>query len=504
MLLWLLSPVGSQLSLRLLTIKNTTESSQAPLLYFDTIAATTSPDMGASIFDSGSSMSSFQATLTGLVTASMLASQQVKTSPVDQWNNVKIPYLEELSVLPTPPNGNPWIPIEMETTNQTWVSLSGLIIQSIPIDSNSSFIIDTAYLDVSCSDVVELPTDDNGKILPSPLVNNLHSTNLSKPFDTNMEWKSLFVDTLTDNAHSYEMPLSLVYGSDAKNAFSSSEESSSNDENSIEVYNCSVTYPKVQGNVSCNGISCGVTHMRRLEPPETLPQAAPFFLTEYIGLLDFIPRSLGSPHDGDTSAIEQYLMGSDAPMAVPVDRPYVNNFTGIPGPVFAKRLTTVLNTAWQAGMCPFGISLGAVNFTNVTNSPSGISVNCNSTAATANRTMVLPQARYAASIERASCLLAITFVLQACALGGFALRLVTKAPDILGYISTLTRDNAHFDLPDGGNTMTGVQRARYLANVKVGLRDVRPEEDVGHIAFSNLNGRRISGIGRLNNKRTYW
>lgn len=478
-------------------MKDTAELAQAQIRYFNT---TISPDeLVSADFSSGSTMNSLQATLTGLVTTSMLASDEVKNSTVDQWNNVKIPYLEKLTELPSPLRDNPWIPIDREA-NKTWVSMSGLMIQDLSSDRVSSFLVDTAYLDVFCSDVIDLPIENTGKILPSPLVNNLTSTNLSFPFTSDEKWSSLFVDTNTENAHSLEMPLSLVYGSCARNIDTRSDSTSSSD-GSIQAHNCSVTYPKVQGNVSCNGTSCGVTHMRRAAPPDASPQAPPFLLTEYMGLLHFIPGSLGFPHDGSISAIEQYTMGSDAPMAVPVNQGYVHGFAGIPGSVFARRLTTVLNTAWQAGMCPFGISLGAsVEF----DGKSGLQAGCKSATATANTTKVIKQARYAVSNERASCLLAITLVLQACAFAGLALRLVTRAPDILGYISTLTRDKAHFNIPHGGNTWTGVQRARYLANVKVGLRDVRPEEEVGHIVFSTLDGHRNSEAGRLNSKRTYW
>lgn len=159
------------------------------------------------------------------------------------------------------------------------------------------------------------------------------------------------MNIMTDPAHSHEMPLSSVYGSCVKLP--------------VQVYSCSVTYPKVRGNVSCDGTSCGVTHIRRLEP-DAFPRALPFRLSEYTALLNLKPVSLGYPDTGTISAVDQYMLGSDAPMALPSADGYVAGFESIPGSVFAQRLTAVLNTAWQAGMCPFGNSLGApVEFDDV-------------------------------------------------------------------------------------------------------------------------------------------
>lgn len=75
-----------------------------------------------------------RATLAVLVIASMLASEDGKRSPVDQWNKVGTPGLDELAP-PSPfsalPIENPWTPIG-EKANKTWASLSGLMLQGAP------------------------------------------------------------------------------------------------------------------------------------------------------------------------------------------------------------------------------------------------------------------------------------------------------------------------------------------------------------------------------------
>lgn len=67
-------------------------------------------------------------------------------------------------------------------------------------------------------------------------------------------------------------------------------------------------------------------------------------------------------------------------------------------------------------------------------------------------------------------------------------RVFTVAPDILGFVSSLTRDNRYFaPLPPGDSLLDGEQRARKLRNMKVQIQDVRPDSDVGHIAFARAD-----------------
>ncbi|EXJ73738.1 uncharacterized protein A1O5_03500 [Cladophialophora psammophila CBS 110553] len=74
-------------------------------------------------------------------------------------------------------------------------------------------------------------------------------------------------------------------------------------------------------------------------------------------------------------------------------------------------------------------------------------------------------------------------VLLAAAIAAFWLRKNTIAPDIFGYVSSLTRDNPHIDLPDGGTTLGGLERARLLRDVKVRIADVSRDGEVGHVGL---------------------
>ena len=97
------------------------------------------------------------------------------------------------------------------------------------------------------------------------------------------------------------------------------------------------------------------------------------------------------------------------------------------------------------------------------------------------------QSRYVVNRWHAALLLVISAILQAGAVAGLILPVLTKAPDILGYVSTLARDNLYFIMPDGGNTLDGVDMAKQLAHVQVGIADSRPDEAVGHVVFCRID-----------------
>ncbi|OAP55757.1 hypothetical protein AYL99_09909 [Fonsecaea erecta] len=87
------------------------------------------------------------------------------------------------------------------------------------------------------------------------------------------------------------------------------------------------------------------------------------------------------------------------------------------------------------------------------------------------------------AVDFVSCIILLIAAVIAC-----WLRLHTLAPDIFGYVSSLTRDNPHVALPDNGTTLTGLQRARLLRNVKVKIGDVSSaDEPTGRVGLAQVH-----------------
>ena len=74
-------------------------------------------------------------------------------------------------------------------------------------------------------------------------------------------------------------------------------------------------------------------------------------------------------------------------------------------------------------------------------------------------------------------------------------------PDILGYVSSVSRNNPYIPLPKGGSALDGVERAKLIGHVKVKLQDVNAGDEVGHIALSSVE--KCDGVP-LRKGRRYW
>ena len=64
------------------------------------------------------------------------------------------------------------------------------------------------------------------------------------------------------------------------------------------------------------------------------------------------------------------------------------------------------------------------------------------------------------------------------------LRKQITAPDIFGYVSSLTRHSPYMSLPDTGTTLSGLKRAGLMKHVKVRIVDIAGSDGDGHVGLS--------------------
>jgi hypothetical protein len=79
-------------------------------------------------------------------------------------------------------------------------------------------------------------------------------------------------------------------------------------------------------------------------------------------------------------------------------------------------------------------------------------------------------------------------VLSFCAIANIVLRSLIFTPDIFSSIVALTRDSQFFNTPTPASGMDGSERSRLLQDKWVMIQDIRPDEAVGRIAFSDNGG----------------
>jgi hypothetical protein len=98
----------------------------------------------------------------------------------------------------------------------------------------------------------------------------------------------------------------------------------------------------------------------------------------------------------------------------------------------------------------------------------------NSTTATVSRSTEV----YSVSRLWVGCLLLSSLVLLVLGFLDIILEPLCTAPDVLGYVSDMTRDNRHVKVPPEATALAGPRRARASKDMKVQIADVREHEEM--------------------------
>ena len=171
---------------------------------------------------------------------------------------------------------------------------------------------------------------------------------------------------------------------------------------------------------------------------------------------------------------------------------------------FAARFATVTNTYWHASLAPGNFWTGQfwdASITDVVKAADNQTANIYNDVvpqvATAQATHTIDI--YHCHIWWLALLVVASMLLFLIGLAGPVLRWMTCAPDILGYASSLSRDNPYVPGSIASSAMDGFQVTRALADLKIRLADVRPDDQYGHIAVTTVttvnNGRDGKAIG---------
>lgn len=146
-------------------------------------------------------------------------------------------------------------------------------------------------------------------------------------------------------------------------------------------------------------------------------------------------------------------------------------------------MTTMINTYYDISLDP---TQGTINDDNVYNGPLADVLTGNVRSKdwiTGHMKGAAFEPQYRLSIPWVIVDLISCQILLLAATLAMWLRKRTLAPDIFGYVSSLTRDNPHVNLPDSGSTLSGLERARMLKNVRVKIADVAGEDGVGRVGL---------------------
>jgi hypothetical protein len=513
-LLWCLSPLGGQASLRILEVATEARfGGREPILYLPT-GGMSSHGMENGVLASGDAATSFAA-INALYSANLLAPLSVKSSDSDTWGNLKIPWLQPPEDI-TLQSGS-WSIVPSLTSADNYSSLVGLPQAGLVRKPQTlqDFAFEYAYMDLQCP----FPTYNVSKQDPnfirqlglvwssnnkSMFTNDAKNTITSFFLDTNTPMSNKRVDNvlLDQNATTRSDPSLQT----SRNVLFGSLDSSSS---TVLLRNCTVSLIYAEAQAQCTQDGCRVKAVRPSakyqdrNPNLTLLES---YVLSYHFMQDF-PLATGSVHNGDTSPTEYYVRGAHIPFGTATAG--LPGLATLPNDLFAIRMGQLMNTYLQLSLAPLAYTgdLPGPNEDVWKTSNKSISTEVYDETLppflpiSSNSTITVTTEVYKCNYLWFSLLLVSSCLLLMLGSVGTALSHLCHAPDMMGYVSSFTYNNPYMSVPPGGESLGAMERARLLRDVKVKIGDARVDDEVGHVVFATLD--RAKAVGDLSLAKLY-
>ena len=258
---------------------------------------------------------------------------------------------------------------------------------------------------------------------------------------------------------------------------------------------CALLEVPLETMIFCDGLDCKVTKVKASNVGKDVSWndwAGYLTVTNTPSMLQFMTGDANTAHDATATLPDQFLMKGT------VNERMAEGATPAPDPViFSKRMSIMLNTLWQASMGPSIFSNGLDTFWQYAIVGSGGYAQQKLAYQNITATHTVSHDIYECSTAWVAVLFICCIVAIFMILAYLYWSLRSLAPKILGFASSMTRDNPHTPVPRGGTFMSGKDRAVALSDMRIQLVDVEPEQDEGYVALSSVGG------ARLRKGRTY-
>ncbi|KAL4804926.1 hypothetical protein BDV18DRAFT_141552 [Aspergillus unguis] len=486
LVLWVMSPLGGQSTIRLLYKANLTDITHPELRYWDNGPLGSMYTRTAIMVGNDGS---WPLSMRDLYTAGLMQSSQVKASPVDQWANIKIPRLEAGIISEATADG--WMPVKNSTQIDDFISLFGIPVvglSEVMKRGDVQFSVETTYVELSCAPFDLVDGSKSGlSVGCEDCFTSMDKTNwirsqkhLGLPADQYVprgKTEGIPSDSAVNpNNSNYTLPRTLRFNSTYIAEMSTTT--------------CQITQRPIEAHIQCIDQSCAATRVR---PSTTDHRSENCTVIDYWGwkVLEMISATSGGSGGGTegnqviwgSSTSELFLNDSSA-------APILTGVGGIPdgvnmsatmdSDIFALRASILLNTGIQAFMAPTGFAgsseLPASNLTrygkahipinglltvanesmwnnydaNCDYYPTGVGLLTNAKApligASSNATLTHYTEVYKPEYAWAVILIISTLLLVVIGIGSIWVRLKTMAPNIFDPVVGLTYNNPYISL----------------------------------------------------------
>tara|TARA_R110002003_G_scaffold1679_2_gene23408 strand:- start:521 stop:2173 length:1653 start_codon:yes stop_codon:yes gene_type:complete len=515
LLLWALSPLGGQSALRLVRETNTTISETRPVFYANVDAPSEFPkeSYNEDAFNRANAV-----LMTSLITADNL-----EWSPVDTWNHPKIPRLEELEQAEDKNDTvRSWYTVD-HGTNYSYASLAGIDVINLSERGATNFTVPYEYMyfgcDLSPQNNFTKVSENQTEPFPNSLtqlkylngLNNAGKLESGNRFQTNATSLTTTAapgSVVSSSPRSFFIysrgtglkPDALIYGSSGISTVA------------FYLFECSMKSVMVEANIICEGDSCCVERLRRLNKPRAERYATylPYDVVNQAYTSRYLIRHLvavgGESSLGKPNPVDTYLYGNRPWQLEGIGLAPAKNWSQyINNPQksvdMSHRLTRMLNTFWDASRWPLAMTRNdpfASKSLNATGLPP-TTLTMNDTEAIVTRQVPI----YRANAGWVACLVICSCILLLLGVFSFFLSLRITAPDIFDYVSSFTRDNPYINAPQGGSGLDGAERARLLRKLPVQLGDADASAETGYITMRSVDGKKDCQQGRVRRERLY-
>ena len=450
--------------------------------------------------------------INALYASSLMGPETAKLASMDQWGNIKIPYFDRLSK-------------NLTVNSKGWISLSGLkpgeIIYSsllgVPVSqslgrgideepkvANTTWTMSTTYLSLFCD------TKSREPLIPlnTPISNGENNRTWHSRSTFSSQLFSIAVDGFISPNSTLESSHSISAFTNATNASSFphtlrfqapiwTEDISLNATANLTFASayCSFSQQYVDVEVQCSGTGsttgtgnqdCGVTAIRESLVTHAPPEVTVLGFEFAFSMLSYLlPLATGESVTGgvlpQSTATELFLSGTEATLSHLTKA----DLSLLTQSEMEIRLGQVLNTYYMASLAPYGMT-GNLTAGNAKETESEAEV-------------TVWENRYSVNEKWLAMYFISCAVLLAAVVCGIALKVVVVAPDILGWVSSLTRDNPYAGAPEGGSAMNGWERTKLLGGLRVRIGDIGGSGSVGYIALGAEEHTRV-----LQNERLYY
>ncbi|KYG13767.1 hypothetical protein FVEG_14008 [Fusarium verticillioides 7600] len=488
-LLWALSPVGGQASLRLLRPGTRTTKTSHQVYALD-------PE---SSWEAGSSNHYPMLTHT-IFTSSLITSKMLYNKPQDSWGNLRIPMVEAFDNY----QNHEWVKISDDVTNVTFSSLIGIPVNP-GLPSEPTFLtLNTSYMYLDCPTFHTSPRELGKPPIEeykTPQWTNFTADppSLENPNNTWLHYHTFLGDSGPIVANGFQIAMSsCLWGCSEslkpREARRVIWESASN--RSFAHIDCTLHTTYVDVRYDCRNASCSPIEVR-LSPNEPDPS---HFSNHF--------PSEGNPHDPwnsrnftgfdkgyenipsnflilMTTAFRMMSVGALVPVlgfilspndttTVPPDGVFYEDVTGIGRAKFQERLSQLFNTLFLAGIEPSVI----VGTMPVMEKEQYFATSTHTAETIITEKILLCDKAWFATM------IVICIIVLVISLSGAGFRAVTLVPDVLGTLSIITLDNRCEKDLQKASMLDGLERSRLLKNVSIKLGNAKQDSPCGRIGFA--------------------